>query len=53
MANLCACISLHMSIIYSIVDRAVTSRTSVSDEKKKTKRFPWIYIAYSIMLDIT
>lgn len=54
MSNLCACISLHMSIIYSIVDRAVTSRTSVSDEKKKTKRCPldfyclFYYVRYNV-----
>lgn len=54
MSNLCACISLHMPIIYSIVDRAVTARTSVSDKKKKDKTlFLGFTIAYFIMLDIT
>lgn len=32
-----------MPIIYSIVDRAVTARTSVSDKKKRQNVVPWIY----------
>lgn len=53
MSNLCACISLHMPIKYSIVDRAVTARTSVSDKKKDKTLFLGFTIAYFILLDIT